>query len=119
MVPNLLHDQIHPVSLRNPSRSGLKDAVAGAGRPVGFGGGDQGARYRLVRTSGYLHPVQTGQIKYGGRVNGYFVNRHISGHTTDPDQFGLWRGGRIQQGEGVVDAGVNIQPKLGFGPAGG
>ena len=77
--------------------------------PVGLRGGLEGPGDGARGARGDLHVGAPGGLEYTERVVDDIVERHVAGHTGHAGQVdvGVCRG--VDQREGVVDAGVDVE----------
>ena len=96
------------VTLERAARRG-QVRVADPARPVRLGRRLERLHERLLAPERHGHVRPTGQGQDGARVLGDAPRVHVPADARHPDELDLGRGTRVQEREGVVDAGVDIE----------
>ena len=83
--------------------------VAQAARPMGFGRRFERPDERHLLPQGDLDVASPGELEDGAGVLGNLAGRDVAGDAGDREQVRLVRGAGIEERQGVVDAGVDVE----------
>ena len=76
---------------------------------MGLGRRLEGADQRHLAPERHLDVVASGELEHGQRVLDDLPRLDVARAARHGEQLGLWCGTGVQQGEAVVDAGVDVE----------
>ena len=104
----LVDDQVRAETWRGWHRRRGQNGVADAARAVGLRRRDERPSQRRLAAESHLHVRTTGQLEDGAGVLGDLAGVDVAGGAGHGDDLAFGRGGRVQQGQAIVDAGVAV-----------
>ena len=97
------------MTLRQRPASDRQLGVTEALRAVRLGRCLEGSDERDLAAEGHFDAVGPGQLEDGERVRRDLARVDVAGRAGDRDDLGVVGGSGIEEGEGVVDPGVDVQ----------
>ena len=108
-LAGLVEDHVHGMAVADRGAGRRQFGVTQTLRPVRLRRRLQGALERHLAAHRDLDIRAPGQFQDGPRVDAHLVGIDVAGHTGDRHEVSLRRCGRVEQGQTVVDAGVDIE----------
>ena len=103
------HEQVRGMAIRERPARRRQDRIADALRPVRLRRGDERAHQRRLPAQRHLDVVAPCQLEDGARVLGDLAGVHVPADARHGDELGLGRAAGVEQGEAVVDPGVDVE----------
>jgi hypothetical protein len=110
-----VHDHVGPVPLRNRASGRGQLRVADPARAVRLGGGLERPDERHHAAQRDLDVPAPGQLEHRERVLDDLLRFDVAGAARHREQLDFRRGARVQEGEAVVDAGVDVEQQRNVG----
>ena len=115
--PQLVQPHVHGGPGREPLGAPNDPGMAEAAVAVGLRGGDRGAAQRGLGTDGHLDVGPAGQVQDRGGVEGAVPGGRVAARGGDGRELGTGAEAvgahEVEQGAGIVDAGVDVGEEAG------